>query len=204
MCNEKFDVVKFLIESGANLKGCLAFAADKGFVEIVEKIIEKGIDQNEMGRAFLIACYMGNFKMLKLLEKYGANIFVKSNRDVGFYGPWGETGLHLACEGYSRDVDGCHYDGKSVIVKYLIEKGLNVNERDSDGMTPIMYAVKCAYTPIVAILIENGADVNVKNNNGLNVLKIAKVPNPLDQSVEARNLNMIRVIKLLKQAGARE
>ncbi len=52
------------------------------------------------------------------------------------------------------------------IVKYLIEKGADVNAKDYYGVTALMYAALYGHLDIVKYLVEHGADVNAKNVNG--------------------------------------
>ena len=49
------------------------------------------------------------------------------------------------------------------IVKYLIEKGADVNQENKDGVTPLMTACFNGNINIVKYLVENGADINKEN-----------------------------------------
>ncbi len=40
------------------------------------------------------------------------------------------------------------------IVKYLIEHGLDINEEDNDGYTPLLVACQYGYISIVKYLVE--------------------------------------------------
>jgi len=53
-------------------------------------------------------------------------------------------------------------DGDIERAKSLIDAGADVNARDIDGWTPLMYAALNGHTEIVELLIESGADVNAK------------------------------------------
>lgn len=55
--------------------------------------------------------------------------------------------------------------GNPRMVKYLIEKGSNVNARADDGMTPLHLASYYGQTGAVNALINAGADVNARNKN---------------------------------------
>jgi len=49
--------------------------------------------------------------------------------------------------------------------KYLIKRGLNINEQDKDGNTPLHYA--CMYNPrAIYYLLRNGADPNIVDERG--------------------------------------
>lgn len=46
-------------------------------------------------------------------------------------------------------------------VKYLIDHGIDINEKDKSGSTPMIHAVWKNRLDIVKLLIENGSDLNV-------------------------------------------
>jgi hypothetical protein len=56
----------------------------------------------------------------------------------------------------------------------LIDNGADVNAKDNDGWTALMYAAFSGYTETAEVLIDNGADVNAKDNDGLTALMIAE------------------------------
>lgn len=62
------------------------------------------------------------------------------------------------------------YDGDSVEVKSLIEKGANVNAVTAEGVTPLMLACQNGYTGIAAELIRSGAQINSRADGGLTAL----------------------------------
>ena len=51
-------------------------------------------------------------------------------------------------------------------VKKLIKAGADVNARDENGYTPLLFAAFWGYTEIVEKLIKAGADVNGKSDFG--------------------------------------
>jgi ankyrin repeat protein len=59
--------------------------------------------------------------------------------------------------------------------KGLIEQGADVNSRDKNGWTPLMYAASYAKpaTEILQLLLAKGADVNAGNKEGQTALMIA-------------------------------
>jgi len=81
--------------------------------------------------------------------------------------------------------------GKQEVVKLLIEVGADINAKDSDGDTVLMYASqKDYYINVVKLLIKAGADVNAKNNFEETALMWA-----------SKNDNK-EIVKLLIEAGA--
>ena len=76
-------------------------------------------------------------------------------------------------------------------VKRLIEEGVNVNARDWDGHTALMFASKKGNTEITKLLIDAGTDVYVQNEEGYTALNYA------DQ------FEQINVAELLREASAK-
>lgn len=74
------------------------------------------------------------------------------------------TNLILAGEiGY---FSACKYEDAAS----ALEKGLRVNERDVEGMTPLMHAVAHFDPRLVELLIEKGADIHAIDKRGLGVI----------------------------------
>jgi ankyrin repeat protein len=79
------------------------------------------------------------------------------------------------------------------IIKNLLKSGSNINQKDKDGLTPLMYAIKYNHKniQISKFLIENGADVNLLNNYDSSPLMLAC---GISENLE--------LIKLLIQSGS--
>ena len=58
-------------------------------------------------------------------------------------------------------------------VNGLLEKGANVNEKDADGRTALMYASFEGYNPVVKTLLSHNANVNSLDINGRSALMFA-------------------------------
>ncbi len=59
-------------------------------------------------------------------------------------------------------------------IENLIFSGANVNERDNDGWTPLMYASRfCNDEKIASLLIKKGARTEARNNYGISALSLA-------------------------------
>ena len=67
----------------------------------------------------------------------------------------GKTPLHFAVEG-----------GQADIVRYLLDKGADINARNVAGETPLHYAAGWGFLDVIALLIEKGADVKARSNEG--------------------------------------
>ncbi|NCG57103.1 MAG: hypothetical protein GWP35_09400 [Proteobacteria bacterium] len=81
------------------------------------------------------------------------------------------------------------------IVPLLLEKGAEVNARDTDGFTPLMWAARSSTPEIVQLLLEKGADVNARTTGGFTPLMVA-AGNSKGKSAEIK--------QLLIDAGATE
>src|SRR5690606_38176768 len=69
-------------------------------------------------------------------------------------------------------------NGNLDIMKYLIEKGANINHKTHDGSTVLLNSISNLHHSIdnlsmIKYLVENGADINHKNNKGETILNIA-------------------------------
>lgn len=64
--------------------------------------------------------------------------------------------------------------GNLKLVENLIYSNANLNAKDNDGWTALMFAARfCPDVKIVRTLIKNGADQNLKNDYGITALKLA-------------------------------
>ena len=55
-------------------------------------------------------------------------------------------------------------DGNFEKVKLLIEKGADIDAKDNDGVTALMYVSRAGDLEIAKYLLENGADINAKDS----------------------------------------
>ncbi|MDD5108021.1 MAG: ankyrin repeat domain-containing protein [Candidatus Omnitrophica bacterium] len=88
--------------------------------------------------------------------------------------------------------------GQSETVKLLLDKGADVNVRNSEGMTPLMYAAgRFVEIETVKLLLNKGVDVNVKANDGRTVLSIVESSSNIKSDIKKE------IVELLRKAGAR-
>ena len=59
------------------------------------------------------------------------------------------------------------------IIKFLLKSGADLELKDDNGSTALIYAVKANNIPAVDTLIDAGADINTQDNNGLTLLMTA-------------------------------
>jgi hypothetical protein len=75
-------------------------------------------------------------------------------------------------------------------VKLLLDKGADINAKDSDGMTALMYAASSGQTNMVEFLLNKGADINAKDSDDMTALMYAGLSGHTD------------TVKLLLDKGA--
>ena len=54
---------------------------------------------------------------------------------------------------------------KVYVIKYLLDKGADINAQDNEGCTSLMRAAYGGYTDLVVYLLNKGADKDVKDNS---------------------------------------
>jgi ankyrin repeat protein len=110
---------------------------------------DKNIDF-ELGKA----ANAGDITKVKELINKGADV----NNTKGFNKT---TPLMSAIMGGEKSIEA---------VKILLEKGANVNDKDSEDMSPLLWAVYTGNVEELKLLISKGADVNAKNIHGMTPL----------------------------------
>ena len=64
-------------------------------------------------------------------------------------------------------------EGRTEVVKLLLENGANVKQADNDGETPLHFTAKRGHTEIAKLLLDNGAEVNQADKRGKTPLHTA-------------------------------
>ncbi|ACE05786.1 hypothetical protein Aasi_0363 [Candidatus Amoebophilus asiaticus 5a2] len=151
-------------------------AADKGYIKLVEKLVELGADidlkDNYGNTALHQAAGKGCIKLVEKLVELGADIDLKDN--------YGNTALHQAAgKGYIK------------LVEKLVKLDADINVKNNNGRTPLHQAVSGKRIRTATQLIELGAQINLKDNRGSTSLMIAK------------KLGNNKIIKCLEEAQLR-
>jgi len=63
--------------------------------------------------------------------------------------------------------------GRVEVMKYMIEKGANINHVNNTGSTPLHAGSLNGYGTCMELLIDKGADINFKNKYGYTPLNYA-------------------------------
>ena len=161
------DVLKLLKERGTNIhvqsemgsNSIMSAAIGTGDCDTVRWLIEKGVDVNHCDKngftAVLNAAQQGNLDVLKLLKERGANIHVQSEM--------GRNSIMSAATG-TGDCD---------TVRWLIEKGVDVNHCDKNGLTAVHYAAQKGNLDVLKLLKENGVNIHAQTKMGENSIMAA-------------------------------
>ncbi len=158
------DIIKLFLEYGADInavngveENCLFRTYD---IEVVKFLIKNGANVNQKNYLGLIPLnhFLWYLDLVKIYVENGSNI---NNID--------EFGWPLLFHALMDD--------NIEIVKYLIEKGINVKVKDKQGMNALIFHSFNGYnTRIVDVLLENGIDINAESDSGVNALIESVLP----------------------------
>lgn len=153
------------------------------FYEAAENVLKKGADSNVRGGqgkgyngdAYMgvtpvqLACYMGNYNMVKLLVDNGANTSLCDDMGRNCY-------HFLASMSYDKMMGKLTGQYKTINQRldiFPLLKG-DINVKDKQGITPVMQLLSCNNVQLPKLLInkyiENGADITATDDNGNNAL----------------------------------
>lgn len=185
----------------------------------VELFLAAGMDPDTKDRegatALMYAAANGDIDCVRLLLEHGADVNTKDK--------YGGTALNSAAGGLVNRESGNHAD----VIRLLVERGADVNAQAyGDSWTPLMRAAQKGNLDIVRFLVEHGANVNAEAEYRRTALMDAVQDAPIevikfllehgaDPSIEmegpggtalslAEHMNRPEVVKLLKEAGAKE
>ena len=146
----------------ADVNEDMFMAAQRGDVEKVRTLLEKGADINYKDDIVLghtpltIAAAWGHTEVVSLLLDHGASVD-QQNED-------GVSALQCAAS-----------TTKSEMVKLLLDRKADVNHRDKIGRTPLFDAACSKCPPENArLLLAKGADINATDNKGKTAFYYAK------------------------------
>ena len=152
----------------------LMLAARGGDQEIVALLIDRKASVTRRSAhgdtALMFACLKGHLPIAKLLVANGAQ--VKQN---------GWAPLHYAV-----------FEGRTEVVKFLLEKGADKNGLAPNGFTPLMLAARGGHLETARVLLYEDVDLYTKGPKGETALAIAT------------QRKSEELVTLLRRAGALE
>jgi ankyrin repeat protein len=209
-----FPSVKRLVESGADVKttrkdgtSTLAIASQAGDLRTVEFLLKHGANVNPTVTNALTpitaAAFAGDAKLVRRLLDHGANpnvdagfaghalnfalyshhgdvarLLIERGADLHFASPIGDRAPPIVWSAYNET-------GDDSVARFLLTKGVDVNEPAESGETALRWAMKRGDTPLVDFLRQRGG------NEGTSRVKQKEVPNRSVPSEAASRRSMI-------------
>ena len=174
MQDKAVEVIDETDETGMNP---LHWAAAFGQTEAAEVLLDAGCDVDSLNgglnSALLIAAAMGHAEIVYLLVNRGADVYLRNLKDFDC--------MYMAVlfGGFSGDL---HDE-----IALMKRKGLDVNQRDASGATPLHACANRSVARPIQVLVDCGADVNLKHErSGLTPLQIScTCPHPDAETVRS-------------------
>jgi ankyrin repeat protein len=191
-------LVKDLIAAGADVhaqdpsskRTALIAASSCGEIETVEVLLKSGAKadaKDSHGKTALMVS-SGNGKIVKLLVEAGADLDLVDGEGQGalsiaarfenkdFLVALNEAGVSLTSHPVLLELAASQEDTDPSFTKvdFLCKLGFDPNKQDSNGDTPLMWAIYGNRLENVRALIRCGADVSIKNSQGKSALDLAQ------------------------------
>jgi ankyrin repeat protein len=152
---DPLDLIKALLAKGASTNTRANTMPVRGFMQVSANW------SNFDGQSpFLRAALAGDITVMRLLLEHGADPNIPTNSNT--------TALQAAA-GINWVVGQTYTESKESLMEALklcIEKGGDVNARNSMGLTPVMGAANRGSDDILEFLVKQGAKLDVKDNEG--------------------------------------
>lgn len=195
----KFDIVKFLLESGADIEAkdkmgrtpLITAARERGGIDVIKLLVEKGATVNAVDdsgdSALSLAAWRGFEDIVDYLLEKGANVPVNDNQGRWILGEAADKSLvklfnTMTAKGADLGVKlednatllhmACG-GGSLQIIDTLLKSNIDINLKDDNGWTPMHYAAFKGKNEAIDLLLKKGADINALNMMGESPLNIA-------------------------------
>ncbi len=148
------DMDKSAIQGDAEIE-LLTCAINSELPDMVGLLIQKGINPNATDKsgytAVVFAGMLGQVETLKVLEKNGADFKKTYQHDMSL--------PHFCVHGIDA------YRMMSVM-RFLVDKKIDVLKPDGYGRTPLMFAAELGDVEVIDFLLQKGADIHQQDKNG--------------------------------------
>ena len=171
--------MRFLVENGADfyaknrtgetiLHSLASSNEFEGFQESLAFLMEMGIDINETdgkGKTAIHHALLSKDTDEKAIQEF-LNLGIKVNvKDFN-----GRNEMYTAVEAVDVSYSYADLDRRAAVIKLLSDSGVDVNEGDMCGVTPLHLATMKNDLEILVTLLDAGADVMKKSNTGATAL----------------------------------
>ena len=134
----------------------------KDSVRVARLLLERGADVDMQDKdhdsPLHSASHNGKLEIVRVLLNHGA--IANATND------WDETPLHHLSQGeYESQADGAR------IAQFLLDRGVDVNVQDKNGVTPLHLASWCGRLEIARLLVEHSS---LKNNRVRTLLRVVE------------------------------
>ncbi len=170
--DSEFKLLNFFVSKGLELKSTDAngndafnYVAKTGNIDLMNKLLDKGIKGND--QAYVFAAYgtrgkTNGLEVYKFLEKKGLKPNTTNHEGI--------SPIHVLAA-RSKDTE---------VIKYFLDKGLSVNAEDHNGNTPFLNAVSRNDLSIIELLFDKVENIDQANKKGETALMLAVQGNSTD------------------------
>jgi ankyrin repeat protein len=171
------ELIDLLLSNGADINDINDFvntplhvACDEiEYNDLALYLLDRGALINIVNEAYysplLYACINNNIKLINLLLDKGANINIIDYINC--------TVLHIICSRYYRS--GHKENDKIETIKVLLNRGININEKNDQNDTALDNALENGYVNIAKVLLDYGSIVDY-DNEGHIIYNTSKIP----------------------------
>ena len=89
---------------------------------------------------------------------------------------------------------GCAERQRSIVILLLKDGGIDLHQRDSQGMTVLMHAAAGGDIELVKLFLSTGADIHARDYQGRTALMIAAKGKELENDDEAIQLDVVKLL----------
>eukprot|EP00833_Pecoramyces_ruminatium_P013964 jgi/Orpsp1_1/1187996/evm.model.d7180000061757.1 len=196
---DKIKIINHMIEKGVNVNkldsignSALMYAIQKKSMPLIELLINNGanvhhIIKNSNQSLLMLAIELGEFEITKYLIECNANVnFRNSNNDT----PWkmalkrhNKKIIKYLAKYYIKNLTGDDVsflisnstNEKLELLKILVENGLDIDLKTSNGDTLLAIAIMNRQNHIINYLVDSGANLYSINKEGKSILNICSM-----------------------------
>lgn len=161
--NGNLELVKTLIENGADISKAMSSAASSGHKQILDFLLQRNPGQPAINQSLLAVARKGHIDIMQFLLDKGA-----------------EQNFNEGTTVLIEAIDGDYPPMEEAIekVKLLLSKGADVNQKGEESKPSALYsslyvAAGKFNSELVDLLISHGSEVNVRNGHDFTPLHVA-------------------------------